>query len=183
MKVKVFRVRIWKFIRRQRIGNISLFARLFGRKTGGRRSGLLPAATGRDHLHTSLVRRESGWYSDTEFEDPGPAITRRRTDSAMASLSVKPEEQALVKKVHSKRHNMQVITMWNPAAESVTTVEAPVESSPKIWLKQASKRWKEHGSGGQFKAGEKLIKHSLRSNELKDLLSPPLAIIIIPRPM
>lgn len=63
----------------------------------------------------------------------------------MAAYSMKPEQQALVTKVHSKRH-MQVIKMWNPAA-SVTTVEAPVESTSKIWFREASKRWKEHGSG------------------------------------
>lgn len=122
-------------MRRKRLGGVSFFARLFGRKVT-RRAALPPVV---DQLQTSLVRQED-MYSDGEFEEPGPALSKRRTSSR--SFSFRREEQE--RKVHSKRH-MQVITMWNPA--SVTTVEAPVESSPKIWLRQASKRWKDHGSG------------------------------------
>lgn len=135
MKVKVFRVRVWTFIRRKRITSISFMARLFGRKSN--RCAALPPVV--DHLQTSLVQ-EDDVNSDGEFEEAGPALSKRRTPSSL-SFSMRSEEE---KKGQSKRH-MQVITMWNPA--SVTTIEAPVESSPKIWLRQASKRWKEHGSG------------------------------------
>lgn len=144
MKVKVLRVRVWKFIRLKRNSSISFLARLFGKKSSSSHSGVLRAPD-RNHLQTSIVG-EQGWYNDTEFEEPGPAITKRRSSSSLGSFRGKSEQQALVRKVHSKRHNMQVIAMWNPAA-SVTTVEAPVESSPKIWFRQASKNWKEHGSG------------------------------------